>query len=125
MKRSRIKPRRSTPRRRDAPQADAEWWAEATMLLLGRSGSRCERCGKPLAGAMERHHRQRRRDGGDRLSNLLALHPSCHQWITEHPAEAREHGWIVSASNPDPSRMPVMIAGGWWLLDDLGGKIRV
>lgn len=57
---------------------------------------------------MERHHRQRRRDGGDRLSNLLAVLPECHGEIHSHPALAREHGWIVSAFAADPARVEVL-----------------
>lgn len=126
MKRSRIKPRRSTPRRREAPQEDGDWWADATFALLRRCADRCERCGGPLRGRLERHHRQRRRDGGDRVSNLLALHPECHSWVTTHPAEAIERGWIVPVE-ADPAAARVWLAGvglrpgGWFLLDDGGG----
>lgn len=123
---SRIRPRRATPRRRAAPLQDESWWAWATLELLRRSGHRCERCGQPLSGNMERHHRIRRRDGGDRLSNLLALHSRCHAYITEHPEEARANGWIVSAlSNIDPEHAPVRIDGTWWNLTDDGRKIPV
>lgn len=98
------------------------------MLLLARCGSRCEKCGQPLGNHLERHHRQRREVGGDRLSNLLALHPHCHAWITEHPEEAREQGWIVSSSGiiggaPNPELVPVRLPDGYlWLLSDDGGK---
>ena len=75
----------------------------------------------------ERHHRQRRQVGGDRLSNLLALHSLCHRYITEHPTEAEANGWIVSSHGPggvapDPAAAPVRIRGALWLLDDDGGK---
>lgn len=120
-----VRARRSTPRRRVAIREDFAWWEDATMLLLARCGSRCERCGHPLGNQGERHHRQRREVGGDRLSNLLMLHPSCHQWITEHPEEAREQGWIVSANGPvggapDPATVPVRLPDGylWFLYDD-------
>jgi hypothetical protein len=120
---SRIRRRRATARRRGAPQEDAAWWEEATLLLLARSGHRCERCGQPLNGNLERHHRIRRRDGGDRLSNLLALHSRCHTYITEHPEEAKANGWIVSAlSSIDPADAPVRIAGSLWYLRDDGTK---
>ena len=122
---TRIRPRRPTPRRREAPRGDADWWAWANPLLLARCRDRCDRCGQPLAGQMERHHRQRREVGGDRLANLLALHPRCHAYITEHPEEARANGWIVSAHAPDPSTVPVRLSVGGgllWLLDDDGGR---
>lgn len=121
-----MKQKRATPRRRNAPVWGPAEWEEATLLLLARSGHRCERCGHPLAGRMERHHRIRRRDGGDRLSNLLVLHSSCHQYVTEHPEEARANGWIVSAlSGVDPAAAPVRIAGALWFLRDNGTKVPV
>lgn len=96
------------------------------MLLLARSGSRCEKCGGDLLGVgLERHHRQRRRDGGDRISNLLALHPACHKWITEHPEESKVNGWIVPAWVADPALVPVQLpGGGLWVLGDDGTKAR-
>lgn len=100
-------------------------------MLLKRCGWRCERCGQPLGDQLERHHRQRRQVGGDRLSNLLALHPRCHQHITENPAEAMVNGWIVSTYGPggvapDPESVPVKLPGltgvATWLLHDDGSK---
>jgi hypothetical protein len=97
-----------------------EFWA--TVMLLHRCNHRCERCGQLLT-SMERHHRIRRRDGGDRLSNLLALHPRCHAYITEHPEEAKANGWIVSAlGTTGPDEAPVRIDGTLWLLRDDGTK---
>lgn len=127
MKRTPIKRRRMTKRRREAPQEDAAWWEEANHLLLLRSGHRCERCGHVLGEPqyIERHHRLRRRDGGDRLSNLLILHRRCHTYITEHPAESKVNGWIVPTGQ-DPSEVPVILPGltgtARWLLRDDGSK---
>lgn len=121
-----VRPRRVTPRRRTAPQQGRDWWAEADVLLRRRSGGRCECCGGQLTN-VERHHRVRRRDGGDRLSNLLYLSPAHHAWWTGHPEAARGRGIIVSALGElDPSTVPVFYQGrGWYLLDDLGGKASV
>lgn len=117
---SSIRPRRDQPRRREAPQQDAGWWEWATTMLVSRCGGFCEKCHEPLTrGDMERHHRKRRRDGGDRLANLLLLHRRCHQWITEHPDEAKRHGWIVHPVD-DVETVPVLIRGGYWFLDDYG-----
>lgn len=121
-----VRKKRATPRRRSAPRGDKAWWDWATMALLARCGYRCERCGHALGDNLERHHRQRREVGGDRLSNLLALHSRCHQYITEHPEEARANGWIVSADADDPAlvavRLPGLGGSALWLLDDQGGK---
>lgn len=128
LSRRRLRARRPTPRRRDTPQESAGWWETyANPLLMQRSGGRCEHCGRrPNPGqGFERHHRVRRRDGGDRLANLLLLLPSCHTYITEHPTEAKANGWIVEPTI-DPETVPVRYQGGhlWWL-DDHGGRSLV
>jgi len=117
-----MRQRRRTPRRRDAPRWVAAEWADATLALLRRSGQRCDKCGKDLGGRMERHHRQRRTVGGDRLSNLLALHPWCHAAVHAEQVESREAGWLVSWTEDEPGTVPVLIGGRWWLLDDDGSK---
>lgn len=97
----------------------------ATHMMLTRSHGKCERCGHDITGEtrVERHHRMRRRDGGDRLANLLLLHSSCHKWVTEHPEESVTEGWIVQANGSlDPADIPVRISGYLWHLDDVGGR---
>lgn len=123
MKRTPIKPKRATPRRREAPRWSWDEWQEANQTLYVRSGGCCERCGR-YTSAMERHHRKRRRDGGDRLCNILLLCAGpggCHAHVTEHPAEARRFGFIVSAY-ADPAVIPVLYRQReWFILDDTGG----
>jgi hypothetical protein len=123
--RSRIKGKRATPRRRNAPRFDTAQWDEATMLLAARSRLMCERCGQSLNGRGERHHRQRRRDGGDRLANLLLICTTCHGEITDKPeseTHARRLGYIVPALGiATPDTLPVLLWGDTWvLLDDDG-----
>lgn len=125
MKRTPMKRRRATPRRREAPQWSWEEWQEANQTLFVRSSGCCERCGVRTS-ALERHHRKRRRDGGDRLCNILLLCAGgggCHQHVTEHPREARQYGFIV-AVHADPAVIPVLYKRREWIiLDDAGSRM--
>lgn len=112
---STVRPRRPTPRRRAAPRWDRAGWEAAEPLLMARCEGRCECCGLPLNGQVERHHRARRRDQGDRLSNLIMLLSAHHRWVTEHPAAARDAGLIVRAEH-DPSMIPLAHFGRTWVL---------
>lgn len=126
---STVRPRRATPRRRTAPRWDAADWESATHLLLVRCGFRCERCGDPLGNELERHHRQRREQGGDRLANIVALHTRCHAYVHAHPEEAKAAGLIVSSHHPDPAEVPIRLPGlsgtALWVLRDDGTKRAV
>lgn len=119
-----VRARRPTPRQRVAPRWDAAGWSQADAVLQARARGLCDACGLPLRGACERHHRQRRRDGGDRLANLLVLHPACHQRWTLHPADARLRGIIVPAATADVALVPVLLHGTTWVrLDDEGRAV--
>lgn len=122
-----IRARRPTRRRRAAPEEEWDWWLTyANPLLMLRCGGICERCGTPLGTThIERHHRIRRRDGGDRLSNLMALCRTCHIRVTDYPTEAYANGWSIRALDEvDPETIPVRLAptGHMWLLLDNGTK---
>ena len=117
-----IAPRR-TKRVRTAPRFDTKQWDDATMKLFARSRGMCEICGDKRP--TERHHRRRRRDGGDRLANLLFVCTDCHRLITDHPeslTKARANGWIVPAlALSDVETYPVRLWDTTWvLLDDDG-----
>lgn len=124
--RSGVKQRRGTPRRRSAPRFDSAQWDDATVKLWARSRGMCERCGD--AKPTERHHRMRRRDGGDELSNLLFLCTSCHGEITDKPeseTHARRLGYIVRALAMDePRDVPVLLWGTTWVRLDEDGTAR-
>lgn len=109
-----VNPKRSTPRRREAPRWDSEDWAQGNLILMARAGSACERCGHGDRG-IERHHRKRRRDGGESFPNLTALCPACHRWCHEHPALARKYGWIVPV-HLDPVTVPMLWRSKEWVL---------
>ena len=125
-----VRGKRRSPRRRVAPRWTMEEWQWANQLLAIRAGGRCERCGVDLTDgsrSVNRHHRQRREVGGDRLANILLLCGSgttgCHGHVTVHPEEAVANGWSVKAlGGTDPALVPVRINGRLWLLDDAGGR---
>ena len=104
-------------------------WEQATMDLLRRDGDCCPWCGKALQGQAERHHRQRRRDGGDHLANLVLLHPRCHNGgpgsVHGGPDHARARGFIVSFA-ADPLTQPIQVqtrhGQAWYSLDDRGSR---
>jgi hypothetical protein len=118
-----VKQRRTTPRRREAPRWSADEWASADLTLQARAGSVCECCGG-FAVRFERHHRKRRRDGGDRFANIVLLASDCHTYWTAHPAEARERGLIVPTWAEIPSTPLLWHGTEWSLLHDDGGRTR-
>lgn len=106
-----------------AQRWSANEWLHASLVLNLRQRGRCGRCGKALNNDGARHHRQRRRDGGDTLGNLVFLHTACHRWVHANPAESRELGLIVPFAD-DPLGYPMRVPGqGWVLLDDEGRAV--
>lgn len=104
------------------PRWSAEQWADNDLFLMGRAAGSCERCGKEC-GPVERHHRKRRREGGDSLSNLLVVGRECHAQIHAHPVESRKFGWIVSVYR-DPLEVPVLWHRSEWVsFDDDGNRL--
>lgn len=99
---------------------DSGEWARNNLLLEARAAGACERCGKEC-GPVERHHRKRRREGGDSLENLLFVGRPCHAQIHAHPVESRRYGFIVSVY-AEPSVIPVLWHRREWVhLDSAGG----
>lgn len=104
------------------PRWDAGEWANQNLLLESRAAGACERCGKEC-GPVERHHRKRRREGGDSLQNLLFVGELCHREIHAHPATSRKFGWIVSVY-ADPITVPVLWRSREWaMLTEDGGRV--
>lgn len=125
MKRSGMPARKATPRKREALRLGAEGWEELSIRVLGRDGTRCAWCGEQLRNDADRHHRQRRRDGGDVIENIVIMHSACHHYAHEHVADARRAGIIVPTW-ADPVETPVDMPGiGWCLLTPEGTRKRV
>jgi hypothetical protein len=121
LRRTPLKSKRSKPRRRPADRWTRDEWEDANLILAARSAGMCERCGKePWT---QRHHRKRRRDGGESFPNITALCAICHAWCHEHPALSRQYGWIVSVYM-DPVTVPFLRHRREWVLfDEYGGIV--
>ncbi len=88
----------------------------ATALIRVRDRDRCQRCG---GGASDRHHRQRRRDGGHGAGNLVLMCRTCHGWVHGNPIKAQETGFIVKFAD-NYLTVPIKTYAGWALLHDDG-----
>jgi 5-methylcytosine-specific restriction endonuclease McrA len=80
-----------------------------------RDGYRCPRCGCSTLAAGETHHRRSRRVQDSHthcLCNLLRLCSTCHRDVTVHVEQAMADGWVVSAYEIDPSRVPITTPAG-------------
>lgn len=95
---------------------------KARRIVSERSGGVCEvqLSGVCQGRAGEWHHRRNRSQGGTwEPSNGLHLCSGCHRWITEHPAESYDEGWMLRAGHW-PESTPVRTWHGYLLLDDAG-----
>lgn len=68
------------------------------MLRRSHGPEACHRCWQ--AEAVDPHELLSRARGGSITDpfNVVPLCRPCHDWVTEHPAEAEEQGW----SRPSP-----------------------
>jgi hypothetical protein len=94
------------------PRAVLDPFPPAVARQLRERDEWCQRCGR--AGRLENHHRRAKSMGGSKARshtqcacNGLRLCRACHQWVHEHPAAAREHGWIVRQGVHEPRRSGV------------------
>lgn len=111
------------PHRTDLAARSACGDVKATRALVAlRSERLCEIGRAPHCTwqATDWHHRQRRGEGDNTITNALHACRSCHSHAHAHPAAARAAGWIVSAW-ADPELTPVLRRGRWVLLDRTGG----
>lgn len=118
-----------TPKLAKPTKADE---ADAYELATLRDHDTCQRCRRDC-GPSARDHRQNRRAGNTRSSNLQCLGLACHIWKTEHPRLALEEGWAVPSWG-DPAEWParrwIRTELGtqrlsWVLYDDLGYWVEI
>lgn len=63
--------------------------------VIREADGTCAWCGVH-GGRLDCHHVIRRSQGGrDEIANLRAVHRVCHQYIHEHPAEAKAKGLLA------------------------------
>lgn len=74
-----------------------------------REKDRCARCGAPIKAGHWHHRRSRRvRDEHQHHPcNGVLLCGTCHTWVHANPFLARKSGFIVSAHEPEPGKIPV------------------
>lgn len=104
---------RRTPIRR-RPSRKEPMSAEVYETVMSkRAKGRCEAACSPACSrsAGHWHHRKLRSGGGQHtVPNGLAVCAACHSWIHSNPAEAKEHGWIVSKWR-EPENVPALVGG--------------
>jgi 5-methylcytosine-specific restriction endonuclease McrA len=70
---------------------------KGAISTFSRDDYTCQWC-KVLGGKLHPHHRLRRSQGGkDSMLYLVTVHPLCHSYIHDHPAEAKARGFLVSS----------------------------
>lgn len=116
--------RRTAKSRGGPPRLSWDAWQLVTDVLLTRDGSFCGWCGREFGTDGVRHHRMRRREGGDGLANLVLLHDACHKEVHASPAFARDRGFIVSVHG-DSTRQPIEFRGVWFRLLEDGTRERM
>lgn len=103
-------------------------------LVIERDRMTCQLCGAPGTNI---HHRMGRGMGGSRGSwvnapgGLIVLCGSgttgCHGWVTEHPAEAAECGWVVHrnrGARPTDVQVWLPLEDAWFYFEDNGARTR-
>lgn len=89
--RARREPKRLQAKARPIPTSVRE-------ATFARDGYLCQWCLQP-GGALDPHHRFRRSQGGpDRVEVLVTVHRLCHDYIHDHPAEARRRRFLVRSA---------------------------
>jgi hypothetical protein len=87
-----------------------------------RDQKQCVRCANR---AGEKHHRQRRREGGHGYWNVISLCGTCHRYVHAHPAQSRELGYIIGVHESDPESIPIRTFMGWMRLKADGDVVFI
>ena len=102
----------------------------AQGIVRRRANGLCEVCGVRVLRVAHCHHRKPRGAGGssspniNKASNLLHVHPECHDGIESYRTRSYQQGLLVFQS-ADPAKVPVLLHDGWCLLGDDGSMTRV
>lgn len=88
-------------------------------LCRNRFRGQCARCGLP---GTDVHHRQRRREAGHDVWNLVWLCRTCHSWAHANPDAAKSAGIIIPPwDTNEPHMMPIYTYAGYVVFDNEGG----
>ena len=127
--RARALQRAKKPKVSPTKQAAKDALPIAQGIVRRRAKGLCEVCGNP-AWESHCHHRKPRGTGGsssptiNTASNLLHVHPGCHDGIESFRTRSYQQGLLVFQS-ADPAKVPVLLHSGWHLLGDDGSMTRV
>jgi 5-methylcytosine-specific restriction endonuclease McrA len=83
---------------------------KAREVVRIRQNGQCARCGNTYT---QLHHRQRRREGGHAVENLVGLCGTDHKWVHAHPRQAQEQGYIIPVSETCITSVPLRSFMGW------------
>lgn len=83
---------------------------KAREVVRRRQNGQCARCGNTYT---QLHHRQRRREGGHAVENLVGLCGTDHKWVHANPIRAQEDGYIIPVSETDITSVQIRTFMGW------------
>ena len=92
-------------------------------LAIDRFRGQCARCGLP---GTDVHHRQRRREAGHAVWNLVWLCRTCHSWAHANPTAAKSVGLIIApwSDTTEFDLIPIYTYSGWVTFDNEGNYER-
>lgn len=94
----------------------------ARNAVRERQNGQCARCGNAYS---DLHHRQRRREGGHGVHNLVGLCRTDHKWVHANPKRAREDGFIIGVHEKDVASIFIKTFMGWMIFTEDGEAVFV